>query len=154
MWKKLLKFLIKVWHVVKRMFRNLTCCINSDSKNDELFKVDWKSEKFWNSWFKVWRVVKTCFKIWFFSKIFTRKLFIMLFFSISWLLRKQITADVGVLSDKKFQKYFLQAKHSSKSVFLQIKFTSKSDPLSNLFVRNLADSKIFYSKFSSCKKWL
>ena len=27
--------------------------------------------------------------------------------------------------------------------FLQIKFTSKSDPLSNLFVRNLADSKKF-----------
>ena len=152
----MLNFLIEVWLVVKRMFQNLTCCKNSDSKNYELFKVDWKSEKFRISWFKVWRVVKTCCKISFFSKFFIQKLFIIHFFSISWSLRKQITAEVGVLGDKKFQKNFLQAKHSSKSVFfLQIKFTSKSDLLSNLFVRNLADSKFFYSKLSSCKKnWL
>ena len=32
-------------------------------------------------------------------------------------MRKQITAEVGVLGDKKFQKYILQAKQSSKSVF-------------------------------------
>ena len=93
----------------KKMFQNLTCCKNSDSKNDELFKVDQKSDIFWESWFKVWCVVKTCFKIWFFSKFFIQKLFIILFFSISWMLRKQITAEVGVLGDKKFQKDFLLA---------------------------------------------
>ena len=30
----------------KKMFQNLTCCKNSDSKNDELFKVDQKSDIF------------------------------------------------------------------------------------------------------------
>ena len=139
----------------KKMFQNLTCCKNSDSENDVLFKVDWKSEKFWNSWFKVWRVVKTCFKIWFFSKFFIQKLHFFHFFSISWFLRKQKTAEVGALRDKKFQKRFSASKTSIKiCFFLQSKITSKADPLSNLFVRNLADSKIFYSKLSSCKKWL
>ena len=101
----------------KMMFQNLTCCKNSDSKNHELFKVDWKSDIFWNSWFKVGRVLKTCFKIWFLSKFFIQKLLFIHFFSISWFLRKQITADVGVLRHKNSKRDFLQAKHSSKSVF-------------------------------------
>ena len=44
------------------MFQSLTCCKNSDSKNDELFKVDSKSDMFWRSWFKIWRVVKNLFQ--------------------------------------------------------------------------------------------
>ena len=53
---------------------------------------------------------------------------------------------------KSSKKIFCKQNIHQKLFFLQIKFTSKSDLLSNLFVRNLADSKFFYSKLSSCKK--
>ena len=132
----------------EKMFQNLTCCKNSDSKNDELFKVDWKSDIFWNSWFEVGRVVKTCFNISFFSKFFIRKLLFIHFYSISWFLRKQITADVGVLRHKKFQKRFFASKTFIKICFFltnQIHFEiwsvvklvcSKSDSSKNM------DSKV------------
>ena len=153
----------------KKMFQNLKCCKNSDSKSDELFKVDWKSDMFWRSWFKIWRVVKnlfqnliflksldsktgffsifspnhgswegaklkklafsrgksienwfswfkvwrvvyTWFKIWLFSKFCFQKLFFIHFFSISWLFRKQITAEDGVLLGKRIQNWFSESK--------------------------------------------
>ena len=53
---------------------------------------------------------------------------------------------------KSSKKIFCKQNIHQNQFFLQIKFTSKSDLLSNLFVRNLADSKFFYSKLSSCKK--
>ena len=114
----------------------MTCCKNSDSKNDELFKVDWKSDMFWNSWFKVWRVVKTCSKIWFLSKFFIQKLLYIHFFTISWFLRRQITAEVGVLRDKKFQKRF-----SASKTFIRICFFKNQILFELLSVVKLVCSK-------------
>ena len=147
LWQEVLYFSSKAWGVAKKLFTFLI----------QICRVVKRC-------FKIWHAVripipkmtrcKNLFQIWFFSKLFIQKLLFIHFVSISWILRKQITAEVGALRDKKFQKDFVQAKLSSKSVFLRIKFTSKSDPLSNLFVRNLADSENFYSKLSSCKKCL
>ena len=49
-WKSvaLLKFVIKIWRVVKRMFQNPTRCKVSDSKNEELCK----------NWIKIWLILK------------------------------------------------------------------------------------------------
>ena len=75
--------MIKIWRVVKTMFQNLTCCKISDSKNDELLKVDYKSDVFWKSWFKVWRAVKNLFqKVFLFWKFWFKKCFFFHFFSI------------------------------------------------------------------------
>ena len=76
-WKSvtLLKFPFKTWCVVNRMFQNLTRCKISDTKNDELCKVHQKIVPFWKTWFESDSLLKTGFKIWFFSKILIGKLF-------------------------------------------------------------------------------
>ena len=76
-WKSvtLLKFPFKTWCVLNRMFQNLTRCKISDTKNDELCKVLQKIVLFWRTWFESHSLLKTGFKIWFFSKILIGKLF-------------------------------------------------------------------------------
>ena len=126
--EKLLTFLIKIWRVVKRCFKiwhavnipipKMTSCLKL-TKNLTFFENhDSKSDAF----------LKICFKIWFFSKVFVHKLVFMHFFSISSFLRKQITAEVGVLRDKKFQKRFSASKTFIKICF----FFKKSNSFRNL----------------------
>ena len=47
---------------VNNLIQKLTRCISSESKSDELFKVGLKSDVFWKSWFRVWRVVIILFQ--------------------------------------------------------------------------------------------
>ena len=116
-----------------KLNKNLTCFENLDWKSDALLKI--------------------CFKIWSFSKVFIHKLVFINFFSLSRFLRKQITAENGVLRDKKFQKSF-----SASKTFIKICFFYKSNSLRNLircktvFYRNLTRSKILDLDFVEFQK--
>ena len=137
------------------MFQNLTCCKNSDSKNDELFKVDRKSDIFWNSWFKVWRVVENLFQnLFLFWKSWFKKCFFSFFLYIRVFEKSQNWRSWRLCGIEGSKIVFLQANQSSKYLFIQ------SSSLQNViscktFFRNLTHSKNFYSKLSSWKKnWL
>ena len=137
------------------MFQNLTCCKISDSKNDELFKVDRKSDIFWNSWFKVWRVVKNLFQnLFLFWKFWFKNCFFFPFFLYIMVFDKshnwgswRFCGIEGSKSD------FLQANHSSKYFFLCESSSLQMWSVVKLFFRNLTRSKISIRNCRVVKKW-
>ena len=127
-WKSvtLLKFPFKTWCVVNRMFQNLTRCKIADTKNDELCKDHQKIVPFWKTWFESDSLLKTGFKIWFFSKTLIGKLFFSFSQNYCWFLRKRIAANLAFFRVKRSKKNFLREELLSKSVFLQRIFASKT----------------------------
>ena len=133
----MVKRCFKIWHAVKFPLQKRTKCIKLTKK--------WLILKILT---RIWRFVKNLFQNQILFQSFDR---ITVFFSISskncWFLRKRIAAIVGFFLGKLIQSDLSEAEFLSKSLFIQIEFTSKSDALQNFWFRNLTRSKIFDSKF-------
>ena len=109
------------------MFQNLTCCKISVSKNDELIKVDRKSDVFWKSWFKIWRVVKNLFQnLILFKSLRSQTGFYALFLHTKFFEKADNCRSWG-FACKKFHKRFCASKTSIKICFFY-----KSNSLRNL----------------------
>ena len=125
------------------MFQNLTSCKNSDSKNDELFKVDWKSDILWNSWFKVWRVVKNLFQnLFFFESLHSKTVFFSFFSLYHGFWEIALLKKLAFLRDSRVENRFSASKSFIKISFHTNQVHFKIWSVVKLFFRNLTRSKM------------
>ena len=135
----------KIRHEEKIPIQKMTSCVEL-TKNLTYFEtLDSKSDA----------LLKTCSKIWFFSKVLIQKLFFFHFFSISWFLRKRILKEFGVLRGKRIEKWF-----SSSKSFIKIGFCTNQVHFKMWFVVRLFFFEIWHvlnfsiRQLSRGKKWL